>query len=320
LTIYTLGFYHKITISSNYTKYIMQTTEKLHPEALGLDEKSDLEILTILYEGQIEAAKCVSGSMASLEAGAKAMADAVLMGNKLVYAAAGSSGLQGMADGLELTPTFGIPISQIKILRAGGIQDMSQPKGNMEDSKLAAISDAKIIKPGDCVICLAASGNTTYPSVIMKIAKKVGATTIGIANNPDTELLLGSDIPVLLPTPPEVVAGSTRLGAGTAQKIALNTMSTYMGMLLGHVMDGQMVNLIANNAKLFKRSEKIVMNITSCNTKTAKDALTKANGGVKLAILLASGAKSIVTAQKILESEGQNLRSAINRLKLEELN
>ena len=93
----------------------MQTTEKLHPEAIGLDKKSDLEILTILYEGQIEAARSVNKSMASLEAGAKAMANAVSMGNKLVYAAAGSSGLQGMADGLELTPTFGIPISQIKL-------------------------------------------------------------------------------------------------------------------------------------------------------------------------------------------------------------
>ena len=147
----------------------------------------------------------------------------------------------------------------------------------------------------------------------------MGATTIGIANNPDTELLVGSDIPVLLPTPPEVVSGSTRLGAGTAQKIALNTMSTYMGILLGHVMDGQMVNLIANNAKLFKRSEKIVMNITGCNTKMAKDALTEANGAVKLAILLVSGAKSIVTAQNILKSEDQNLRSAIRRVKLEKL-
>jgi len=294
----------------------MQTTEKLHPEALGLDEKSDLEILTILYEGQIEAARSVNKSMGFLEAGAKAMANAVLMGNKLVYAAAGSSGLQGMADGLELTPTFGIPISQIKILRAGGIQDMSQPKGNMEDNKSAAISDAEIIEPGDCVICLAASGNTTYPSVIMEIAKKMGATTIGIANNPGSELLVGSDIPVLLPTPPEVVAGSTRLGAGTAQKIALNTMSTYMGILLGHVMDGQMVNLVANNTKLFKRSEKIVMNITGCNKKKAKDALTEADGGVKLAILLVSGAKSIVTAQNILKSENQNLRLAIRRVKL----
>ena len=297
----------------------MQTTEKLHPNALGLDEKGNLEILTILYEAQIEAAKCVNKSIASLEAGAKAMANAVSNGNKLVYAGAGSSGLQGMADGLELTPTFGIPISQIKILRAGGLQDMAQPKGNMEDNKLSAISDAEIIEPGDCVICLAASGNTTYPSVIMKIAKKVGAITIGIANNPDTELLSGSDIPVFLPTPPEVLAGSTRLGAGTAQKIALNTMSTYMGILLGHVMDGQMVNLIANNAKLSKRSEKIVINITGCNANKAKNALREAKGGVKLAILLASGAKSITTAQNILASEKQNLRLAIKRVKLEKL-
>ena len=97
-------------------------------------------------------------------------------------------------------------------------------------------------------------------------------------------------------------------------------MSTYMGILLGHVMDGQMVNLVANNTKLFKRSEKIVMNITGCNRKKAKDALTEADGGVKLAILLASGAKSIVTAQNILKSENQNLRSAIRRVKLENLN
>ena len=94
-------------------------------------------------------------------------------------------------------------------------------------------------------------------------------------------------------------------------------MSTYMGILLGHVMDGQMVNLIANNAKLFKRSEKIVMNITGCNTKMAKEALKEANGAVKLAILLVSGAKSIVTAQNIIKSEDQNLRSAIRRVKLE---
>ena len=92
-----------------------------------------------------------------------------------------------------------------------------------------------------------------------------------------------------------------------------------MGILLGHVMDGQMVNLIANNAKLFKRSEKIVMNITGCNTKMAKEALTEANGAVKLAILLISGAKSIMNAQNILESEDQNLRSAIRQIKLENL-
>ena len=204
------------------------------------------------------------------------MADAIEAGNKLVYVAAGSSGLQGMADGFGTHPNIlAFQFSQIKILRAGGLEDMSKPKGNMEDNVSAALTDAQIISSGDCVICLAASGNTTYPDVIMKKAKELGATTIGIANNPDTKLLTGSDIPILLSTPPEVVAGSTRLGAGTAQKIALNMMSTCMGIYLGHVMDGQMVNLIANNNKLFKRSEKIVMNLTGCTEMEARKFFRK---------------------------------------------
>ena len=271
----------------------MQRTEQIHEKANGLDKLEGTEILAILLDSQVEAAKCVLPAIEPIERGARAMADAIINGNKLIYAAAGSSGLQAMADGLEITPTFGIPISQIKILRAGGLEDMSRPKGEMEDSEEAAINDAKIIEAGDCVICLAASGNTNYPVTIMEICKKLGATTIGMANNPDTKLLENSDIPILLPTPPEVIAGSTRLGAGTAQKIALNMMSSCMGVYLGNVMDGMMVNLIANNAKLFKRSEEIVMIITGCNRHQAARRLKKSKGSVKLAILLIEGAKTL---------------------------
>jgi N-acetylmuramic acid 6-phosphate etherase len=245
------------------------------------------------------------------------MAEAIINGNKLVYAAAGSSGLQAMADGLEITPTFGIPISQIKILRAGGLEDMSRPKGEMEDSEEAAIKDGQIIEAGDCVICLAASGNTNYPVTIMHMCKKIGATTIGISNNPNTKLLENSDIPILLSTPPEVIAGSTRLGAGTAQKIALNMMSSCMGVYLGNVMDGMMVNLIANNAKLFKRSEEIVINITGCNRDQAERSLKKSKGAVKLAILLIEGAKTLNEAKHFLDQEMQNLRGAISALRAE---
>ena len=243
------------------------------------------------------------------------MAEAIINGNKLVYAAAGSSGLQAMADGLEITPTFGIPISQIKILRAGGLEDMSRPKGEMEDSEEAAIKDGQIIKAGDCVICLAASGNTNYPVTIMQMCKEIGATTIGIANNPNTKLLEKSDIPILLSTPPEVIAGSTRLGAGTAQKIALNMMSSCMGIYLGNVMDGMMVNLIANNIKLFKRSEEIVMNITGCNRDQAAKSLQRSKGAVKLAVLLIEGAKTLSEAKQFLDQEMQNLRAAISALR-----
>ena len=293
----------------------MQRTEQIHEKGKGLDKLEGTEILKILLDSQVEAAKCVSPAIESIERGARVMAEAIINGNKLVYAAAGSSGLQAMADGLEITPTFGIPISQIKILRAGGLEDMSRPKGEMEDSEEAAIKDGQIIKAGDCVICLAASGNTNYPVTIMQMCREIGATTIGIANNPNTKLLEKSDIPILLSTPPEVIAGSTRLGAGTAQKIALNMMSSCMGIYLGNVMDGMMVNLIANNIKLFKRSEEIVMNITGCNRDQAAKSLQRSKGAVKLAVLLIEGAKTLSEAKQFLDQEMQNLRAAISALR-----
>lgn len=286
-------------------------TEQPHPQASGLDLLTGLEILTTLHDGQVAAAKSVATAIPALENGADAMAAAIRSGGNLVYAAAGSSGLMGLADGLELPPTFGIPTSRISILRAGGLEDMAKPKGEAEDDSHAAARDAVNIGPNDCVICLAASGNTVYPVTIMEIAKARGATTIGISNNNNTLLITGSDIPVFLATPPEVIAGSTRLGAGTAQKMALNMMSSLMGVRLGHVMDGLMVNVIANNVKLFERAENIVMNITGCDRNTASKNLKAANGGVKQAILITSGAKDLSDATKYLDMADQNLRSAI---------
>lgn len=290
-------------------------TEKPHPKSRGLDLLDGEQILAILHEGQVEATKSVSAAIPALNKGAEAMAMAIKSGGNLVYAAAGSSGLMGLADGLEIPPTFGVPTSRINILRAGGLEDMARPKGEAEDDEDAATRDAANIGPNDCVICLAASGNTVYPVTIMKIAKERGATTIGISNNDGTLLITGSDIPVHLPTPPEVIAGSTRLGAGTAQKIALNMMSSLMGVRLGHVVDGLMVNVIANNVKLFERAENIVMDITGCDRKTASTNLKAANGGVKQAILITSGAKDLSDATKYLDMADQNLRSAITNIK-----
>lgn len=286
------------------------TTEQSHPQARGLDLLAGTEILSVLLDGQVAAARAVEAAIPALDTGAEAMAAAIRSGGNLVYAAAGSSGLMGLADGLEIPPTFGIPTSRIHILRAGGLQDMAMPKGEAEDDENAATRDAQVIGPDDCVICLAASGNTVYPVTIMNIAKQRGATTIGISNN-DNTLLLGADIPVLLPTPPEVIAGSTRLGAGTAQKLSLNMMSTLMGVKLGHVMDGLMVNVIANNVKLLERAENIVMQITGTDRQTASKNLKAANGGVKQAILITSGAKDLSDATNYLDMADQNLRVAI---------
>ena len=161
------------------------------------------------------------------------------------------------------------------------------------------------------MICLAASGNTIYPVTIMDIARQRGATTVGMSNNPGTKLLAGADIPVLLPTPPEVIAGSTRLGAGTAQKIALNLMSTLLGVRMGHVMDGLMVNVATSNTKLRARAEKIVCDIAGCDNATARRCLEAADWGVKEAVLVASGATDLAQATKYLNAADQNLRSAL---------
>lgn len=286
-------------------------TEKSHALASGLDQQSNARILTILHDSQVAAVQSIAAAIPSLEQGALAMVQAIKSGGNLVYAAAGSSGLMGLADGLEIPPTFGIPTSRIKILRAGGLQDMARPKGEAEDDEAAAARDATVIGPQDCVICIAASGNTKYPVRIMAIAKETGATTIGMSNNPDTALLRGSDIPILLPTPPEVIAGSTRLGAGSAQKIALNMMSTLMGVRLGHVMNGLMVNVVANNTKLLERAENIVMDIAGCDRSVATTNLEITQGGVKEAILVTSGAKDLNAAKNYLDNADQNLRAAI---------
>jgi len=280
----------------------------------GIDMLDSTQILKILLDGQVRAANSVAAAIEPLCQGAMAMANAVRSGHKLVYAAAGSSGLQAMADGLEITPTFGVPLSQVRLLRAGGLEGLSCPKGSVEDDSGIAADDASIIEANDCVICLAASGSTVYPVTVMHAARERGAVTIGISNNPDTVLLTDSDIPVFLPTPPEVIAGSTRLGAGTAQKIALNMMSSLMGIHLGHVMDGLMVNVTANNNKLVRRAESIVMDIVGCSREVAAEKLGITDGTVKEAVVLAKGVGSRNEARRRLERADGNLRRALDAL------
>lgn len=289
-------------------------TETTHPLALGIDQLAAPEILSILHDSQVAAAKSVRSAIPEIARGAEAMAGAIRDGGHIVYAAAGSSGLMGLADGLEIPPTFGVAVERIRILRAGGLEDMSHPKGAAEDDTASAKADAAGITSADCVICLAASGNTPYAVTIMGIANEVGATTVGLSNNKPAKLLTLADIPIHLPTPPEAIAGSTRLGAGSAQKIALNMMSTLMGIRLGHVMDGLMVNVLANNTKLHRRAENIVMQITGCERAVAAGNLKLSEGGVKEAILITSGANDLSQARNLLDSAGQNLRDALSRL------
>ena len=237
----------------------------------------------------------VSSAYSEIAQGAELMAAAISEGGKLIYAAAGSSGLMALADASELTGTFGIPPEKIEIHMAGGVPADGRMPGHTEDQ----VSHVDFAKE-DIAIILSASGSTPYSLSIAEQAKKAGAKIIALANNGGTPLLEKANVAIHLPTQPEVVAGSTRLGAGTAQKVALNMLSTMMGVKLGHVFKGMMVNVIADNEKLRQRAQNIVCNIADVSNDTAQSALAQTNGDVKTAIIVASG-RSVETAIKLLK-------------------
>ena len=199
---------------------------------------------------------------------------------------------------------------------AGGVNAVLTMPGAAEDDEdeaRDAIADAGV-GPNDCVIAVTASGTTPYPMAAVEAARARGAKTIGIANNLGAALFDRVDVAICLPTPPEVIAGSTRMGAGTAQKIALNMLSTQMAVHLGHVHDGYMVNLLADNIKLQTRARRIVMAVTAVSEAKADDALREAQGAVKTAILLAAGAEDARSAVKLLADHQDRLRPSLAAL------
>jgi N-acetylmuramic acid 6-phosphate etherase len=291
-------------------------TESRNPNAVGIDMLDSADALGLLLAGQVAAAKSVTESLSAIAALAEACAQTIRDGGRLFYAAAGSSGLMALADALEIPGTFGIAQNRIVILFAGGVSALEDMVGGVEDDRDQAKADvlSKSISSKDLLIAVSASGTTPYALAAMETAKDRGAKTAGIANNAGSPLLAMADFPVHLPTPPEVLAGSTRMGAGTAQKIALNMMSTLMAMKLGHVHDGLMVNLRADNDKLKRRSQAIVAAISGCSESEAAIHLDLAGGAVKSAILLARGARDRLQAESLLERSGHMLRPALSEI------
>lgn len=288
-------------------------TEERRDNAKGLDVMRPELALRLLAAGQQEAAKSVEQAIEPISAAARLAADSLASGGRLAYAGAGSSGLMAMADALELPGTYGIAREQVVILIAGGAASLTDLAGGYEDDMELARADVRSagVGAGDCLISVSASGSTPYAIAAADEAGKRGARVIGMANNAGAPLLLNADVSILLETPPEVVSGSTRMGAGTAQKIAFNMFSTMVGIHLGHVLDGHMVNLRADNIKLRGRAIRIVSDIAGIGAADADRLLGLAGGSVKLAILLASGARDSTHAEDALERADQNLRRAI---------
>jgi N-acetylmuramic acid 6-phosphate etherase len=289
-------------------------TEQSGSAAKGLDLLPDAEIVRVLANGQQAALGCLEASGPDIARAGALMAQVITDGGRLIYAAAGSSALMALADAAELGGTFGIPAAQIRMLMAGGVPVDAQMPGDTEDDAEAATVAANGIGRGDLLIALTASGSTPYPVELARCAAQNGAQVIAIANNPGAKIFNHADVAICLETPPEVIAGSTRLGAATAQKAALNLMSTLMGVRLGHVHDGLMVNVFADNEKLRARAMGIVCQITGCTPERATRSIAAARGAVKPAILLAAGMPNLEAATTLLATTHGNLRAALAQI------
>ncbi len=291
-------------------------TEIADARYAGLDRWADEDVLAALLDGQRRALDSVQAAIPALALAANAAADALRSGGRLVYIAAGSPALLAMTDALEIPQTYGVAREKIVLVLAGGDALIREFAGGPEDDAEQARADVATtaIGPNDCAICVSASGTTPYTVGGLRAARAAGAKTVGIAGNAGAPLLSEADIAVHLDSGPEVISGSTRLGAGTAQKAALNMISTLLGIRLGHVHDNYMVNVTADNAKLVKRATGIVSRVAGCDAERAGRAMQAANNSVKPAILLAAGARNLPEAEALLDASGGVVRTALERL------
>lgn len=288
----------------------MQHADRHSGTISKIDELDRHDALSSMLMSHLDAATVVSHAIADIDIAAECLAQALTAGRTVHYAAAGSSALMALADACELPGTFGVAQNQIRICMAGGVPVDAAMPGHVEDSCEGAIAAAQRMTEGDIAIVISASGTTPYAMAFANTAKAQRNTVIAIANVAGSDLLKIGDVAIALPTAPEVLDGSTRLGAGTAQKVALNMMSTQAGILMGHVHEGLMVNLKPDNIKLRKRAAGIVATITGISTDAADVALSQSDFDTKLAILIAKG-ENIEDARKRLAKAGGHLKECL---------
>lgn len=279
----------------------------------GLETWSSLEILFALLGGQHQALNAVSAALPQLNSAIGA-AVARLNGEsgRIIYVGAGTSGRLAVLDGIELTPTFGWPTDRLQYLFAGGDAGLNHAIEGAEDDAKAGRAEIIAVNPtkDDVVLGLAASGTTPYTRAAISAARNAGALTISFANNPNSPLLEDAEHGILLRTGAEVLSGSTRLGAGTSQKIALNLFSTTLMIGLNKVHQGHMVDMQASNEKLVLRAQRMVMEITDCDIATATSALEKSDYHTKLAVLIVEGREKD-EALSALKRHNGNLAAAL---------
>ena len=242
-------------------------TEMRNPASTHMDKMASEDMARLVISSNYEAVKAAEYAAPSIAKAIDAITEAFDNGRGLYYIGAGTSGRLGVLDAAECPPTFGVPHDTVTGIIAGGKERMFRAGENAEDlydEGVKAIIDAGVVR-GDVVVGISAAGGAKYVIGALDYAKSIGCVTVGISNNPDVPILNIADIPIFLDTGAEVLTGSTRLKAGTAQKIVLNTLTTCAMAKTGKVYENMMINLAPSNEKLKKRVVRIVTEILECD-------------------------------------------------------
>ena len=288
-------------------------TERTNLTSIDLDTKSTYEIVKLFSEADKEPQKAVEKAIPDIVNAIDEITARLKSNGRLFYIGTGTSGRIGVLDASELPPTFCTNPDLVQGIIAGGVPSLTRSSESLEDLTEIAISDLKDrnFSNRDVLIGITASGRTPYVFAALNYSKSINALTISISSVPETDSTLDNDIDIRLITGPEILAGSTRLKAGTATKMALNIISTSVMIKLGKVYGNRMIDLSVSNDKLMDRAISILFDIGSVDKETAVQLLKKTNGSVKLSLLIALTGMDVVEAKQLLDHSMGNLRKAL---------
>ena len=289
------------------------STEQPNPAARNLDRRSSLEVVRIINTEDAKVARAVKKALPQIAQAIDVIAEGLAQGGRLIYVGTGTSGRIGALDAAECPPTFNTDPKMVQFVIAGGVKALGAAIESNEDSRHAGRSDLAKRKPSmhDTVVGIAASGRTPYTIAAVEYARSQGARTVAVTCNRNTPLESAADIAIVAEVGPEVVSGSTRLKAGTAQKMILNMLSTGAMARLGYVYSNLMANVRPSNSKLVERSVRILQHATGLDGPKAKSALRRAGGSVPTAIVMTRRKVSRKQAERLLERANGSVRQAL---------
>lgn len=292
-------------------------TERRNPRSEGLDTLSSLEIAKVINAEDQTVPKSIEAALPQVAKAIDAVATAIARGGRLIYVGTGTSGRLGALDSSECPPTYNADPKMVQYVIAGGDQALGHAVEASEDSPEAGRADVAKKRPTskDVVCGLAASGRTPYTIAAMEYARTKGAKTVCVTANPGSPITKAADIAIAVDVGPEVVAGSTRMKAGTMQKLVLNMITTGAFTRLGYVYGNLMVNVHLKNRKLVERGIGIVQNITGASREDALAWLEASGGSVPVAVLISQAGLSRRDAERILRQSGGSLRKALSAAK-----